>query len=93
MAGYHDPETDGSNERDRGSKDSRHAAMMGEKEKTKKYGNRMEVGPDTVKPVSIELGGRMGTQTIAILQSMTSKLAEQVEAKSVRPKPSERRSS
>ena len=36
----------------------------------------MEVGPDTVKPISIELGGRMATQTIAILQSMISKLAE-----------------
>ena len=53
-----------------------HAAMMGEKEKTKKYGNRAEVGPDTVKPISIELGGRMGTQTIGILQGMTSKLAD-----------------
>ena len=53
-----------------------HAAMMGEKEKTKKYGNRAEVGPDIVKPISIELGARMGTQTIAILQGMTSKLAE-----------------
>ena len=58
------------------AKTAGHAAMMGEREKTKKYGNRMEVGPDTVKPISIELGGRMGTQTIAILQSMTSKLAE-----------------
>ena len=53
-----------------------HAATLGEKEKTKKYGNRMEVGPDTVKPISIELGGRMGTQTIVTLQSITSKLAD-----------------
>ena len=53
-----------------------HAASMGEIEKTKKYGNRSEVGPDTVKPISIELGGRMGTQTNGILQSLTSKLAE-----------------
>ena len=52
-----------------------YAASMGEIEKTKKYGNRSEVGPDTVKPISIELGGRMGTQTNGILQSMTSKLA------------------
>ena len=49
---------------------------MGEKEKTKTYGNRAEVGPDTAKPISIELGGRLGVQTIAILQGMTSKLAE-----------------
>ena len=53
-----------------------HAAWMGEKEKTKKYGNKNEVGPDTAKPISIELGGRMGTQTIGILQGMTTKLAE-----------------
>ena len=37
---------------------------MGEKAKTKKYGNKSEVGPDTAKPIIIELGGRMGTQTI-----------------------------
>ena len=49
---------------------------MGEKEKTKKYGNKSEVGPDTAKPISIELGGRMGIQTIGILQGMTTKLAE-----------------
>ena len=53
-----------------------HAAWLGEKEKTKKYGNRNEVGPDTAKPISIEIGGRMGTQTIGILQGMTTKLAE-----------------
>ena len=53
-----------------------HAAWMGEREKTKKYGNRNEVGPDTAKPISIELGGRMGTQTIGILKGMTTKLAE-----------------
>ena len=53
-----------------------HAASMGEIEKTKKYGNGLEVGPDTVKPISIELGGRMGTQTNGIVQSLTSKLAE-----------------
>ena len=34
-----------------------HAATQGEREKTKKYGNRNEVGPDTVKPISIVLGG------------------------------------
>ena len=53
-----------------------HAAWLGEREKTKKYGNRNEVGPDTAKPISIELGGRMGTQTIGILKSLTTKLAE-----------------
>ena len=49
------------------AKTAGHAAMLGEREKTKNYGNRAEVGPDTVKPISIELGGRMGTQTIATL--------------------------
>ena len=29
-----------------------------------------------MKPISIELGGRMGIQTNGILQSLTSKLAE-----------------
>ena len=33
-----------------------------EREKTKKYGNKNEVGPDTVKPISNELGGRMGPE-------------------------------
>ena len=41
--------------------------FQGEEEKTRKYGNRDEVGPNTAKPVSFELGGRMGTQTIALL--------------------------
>ena len=50
--------------------------MDGRKRKTKKYGNKNEVGPDTAKPISIELGGRMGIQTIGILQGMTTKLAE-----------------
>ena len=39
-----------------------HAAAQGEREKTKKYGNKHEVGPDMVNPISIELGGRMGSQ-------------------------------
>ena len=46
------------------------------KKKQKKYGNKNEVGPDTAKPISIELGGRMGIQTNGILQGMTTKLAE-----------------
>ena len=53
-----------------------HAAWLGEKEKTKKYGNKNEVGPDTEKPRSIEQGGRMGVQTNGILQGITTKLAE-----------------
>ena len=53
-----------------------HAATQGEREKTKKYGNKNEVGPDTVKPISIELGGRMGPQTVNVLQNLTTKLAE-----------------
>ena len=51
-----------------------HAATQGEREKTKKHGNKNEVGPDTVKPISIELGGRMGPQTISVLQNLTTKL-------------------
>ena len=35
-----------------------------------------EISPGTVKPISIELGGRPGTQTISVLQSLTTKLAE-----------------
>ena len=46
------------------------------KEKKKDNGNKSEVGPDTVKPISIELGGRMGPQTISVLQNLTTKLAE-----------------
>ena len=37
-----------------------HAAWIGEKETTKKYGNNSEVGPDTAKPISIELGRENG---------------------------------
>ena len=76
MAGRHDQKTNSSDECGRGGNDRRHAAWMGEKEKTKKYGNKSEVGPDTAKPISIELGGRMEIQTIGILQVMTTKLAE-----------------
>ena len=53
-----------------------HAATQAEREKTKKYGNSNEVGPDSVKPISIELGGRPGTQAISVSQSLTTKLAE-----------------
>ena len=52
------------------------AATQGEREKTKKYGNKHEIGPDTVKSISIELGGRAGTQTVNVLQNLTTKLAE-----------------
>ena len=55
------------------------AALQGEKENTRKHENRNEVGPDTAKPVSFELGGKMGTHTIAVLQEMTTKLAERQE--------------
>ena len=37
-----------------------------------KYGNRNEVCPDTLKPISLELGGRAGTQTTVVLQAMTT---------------------
>ena len=52
-----------------------HAATQGEKEKTKKYGNRDEIGPDTVRPISLELGGRLGPQTTTVLRGLTTKLA------------------
>ena len=48
----------------------------GREKKTKKCGKRNEVGPDTVKPISLELGVRPGPQTISVLQSLTTKLAE-----------------
>ena len=55
----------------------RQQRLLREAQKTeRKYENRDEVGPNTAKPVSFELGGRMGTQTIALLQEMTTKLAE-----------------
>ena len=59
-----------------GARNGGFAALQGERERTTKYGNRNEVGPDTVKPISLELGGRAGTQTTAVLQAMTRKLAE-----------------
>ena len=55
-----------------------HAAMQGEREKTKKYGNKKEGDRDTVKPISTELGGRMGPQTINVLQNLTTKMAKLV---------------
>ena len=57
-------------------KNGRTLQHKGEREKTKKYGNRIEVGPDTVNPISLELGGRLGPQTVSVLQSVTAKLAE-----------------
>ena len=48
------------------------SALLGEKEKTTKYGNRDEIGPDTVKPISFELGGRPGPQTMTVLQGLTT---------------------
>ena len=35
-----------------------------------------EIGPDTVKPISFELGRRHGPQTTTVLQGLTAKLAE-----------------
>ena len=77
MAGHHDQKTNSSNECGRGGND-RGTRCLGwvKKEKKKKYGNKNEVGPDTAKPISIELGGRMGIQTNGILQGMATKLAE-----------------
>ena len=48
------------------------SALLGEKEKTTKYGNRDEIGPDTVKSISFELGGRPGPQTMTVLQGLTT---------------------
>ena len=54
-----------------------HPATQGRREKTKRtYGNKNEIGLDTVKPISIELGGRMGPKTNSVLQNLTTKLAE-----------------
>ena len=67
---------EGEREREREGGERGTGRERGRKGKTKKYGNKSEVDPDTAKPLSIELGGRMGTQTIGILQGMTTKLAK-----------------
>ena len=46
------------------------------KKKRRCTGNKNEVGPDTVKPTSIELGGSLRPQTVNVLQNLTTKLAE-----------------
>ena len=51
------------------------SVLQGEKEKTKQYRNRNEIG-ETVKPISFELGGRPEPQTITVLQGLRTKLAE-----------------
>ena len=38
-----------------------HAATQGEREKTKKYGNKNEVGPDMVKPIRHRTGLQNGS--------------------------------
>ena len=43
-----------------GAKNGGFAALQGEKEQTRKYGNRNEESPDTVKPVRFDLGARNG---------------------------------
>ena len=59
------------------AKNGEYATLQGEREqKIRTYGNKNEVGPDTVKPVSFELGGRMGTQMSDALRMLTTKLAE-----------------
>ena len=53
--------------------------MQARKENARKRrctGNKNEVGPDTVKPISIEIGWRMGPQTVNVLQNLTTKLPE-----------------
>ena len=75
MVGRHDQQANSSDEHGGIGKNG-HAATQGEREKTKKYGNKNEIGPDTVKPISIEIGWRMGPQTVNVLQNLTTKLAE-----------------
>ena len=48
------------------------SSLLGEKEKTTKYGNRDEIDLETVKPISFELGGRPGPQTMTVLQGLTT---------------------
>ena len=55
---------------------ARCAADKGEREKTMRYGNKKETGPDTVKPVRYELAGRHRTQTGGVLQHLATNLAE-----------------
>ena len=52
------------------------SALQGEERKTRKYRNWYEIGPDKVKPISFELGGRPGLQTINVLRGLTTKLAD-----------------
>ena len=59
------------------------------KENTTRDGNRIEIGPDTVGPISYELGGRPGPQTMSVLQGLTTKLAEAVVESSMPQRPSE----
>ena len=72
MTGFYDHETNSFDEHG-SAKLGGHAATQGEREKN---GNKNEVGPDTVKLISIDLGGRLGPQTISVLQNLTTKLAE-----------------
>ena len=64
MDGCHDQKATALTNMEGSARAAGHAATQGEREKTKKYGNKSEIGPDTVKPITIELGGRMGPQSV-----------------------------
>ena len=49
-------------------------ATQGEKTRENR-GTETKIGPETVKPISFELGGRPGAQTINVLPGLTAKLA------------------
>ena len=70
MAGRHNQEATALTNMEGSARTGGHAATQGEREKTKKCGNKNEVGPGTVKPISIELGGRPGPKTISVLQKV-----------------------
>ena len=73
MAGRHNQKANSSDEHFGSGKNGK---TCSEREKTKKYGNKNEVGPDTVRPISLELGGRLCPQTLSVLQNLTTKVAE-----------------
>ena len=61
---------------DEGGKLRRLRRHPGRERKKRTYGNRNEIGPDTVKPISFEFGGKPGPPTVNALQGLTTKPAE-----------------
>ena len=85
MVGRHDQEANSSDEHGGiGEKREDTLQHKGKEKKRRSTETRNEVGPDTVKPISIELGGRMGPQTVDVLQNLTTKWQKLVVESSTR---------